>query len=479
MLLVLVTGCTPASGLLTGLPDGVWYWGDLHAHSAWSWDGCEEWETDCAVTGDRPGEYFFEHAADNGLDFAALTDHAEADRYYPDGLDSESQDIWPGQQDLVQQAQGTAMIPLLGYEWTAFREGRQGTHLEGTHRTVLLSDPSACAAYRVPGWSLPDGKKEHAIGEMVYTQDDPDHANTPADLWSALTAASDSCDPVRWLTFAHHPAYETPQVTDWTLPDNNPAQEQVVEIYSEHGSSECVDLSAEGCSWRINTAQGYYPDGSIQTALAEGYRLGFVGGTDSHDARPGSLDDGPSHIAHWLDEDGDALPDTPKQHFTAGGLTGVWLDSSSTLGAEKLLETIASRTTAASSGPRPALIAAAAGQDGQLYPPGSIVPHSAMPAEIVLELSDPGAAYDEIIIERVGADGVLTSESALELTDTWRSSDGDWTYLRIRYRTGDDEERVWLSPWFEEQQGCSCSSPGSSGPWGLALFLLWWRRLRS
>ena len=56
----------------------------------------------------------------------------------------------PGQQDLVQQAQGTAMIPLLGYEWTAFREGRQGTHLEGTHRTVLLSDPSACAAYPRP-----------------------------------------------------------------------------------------------------------------------------------------------------------------------------------------------------------------------------------------------------------------------------------------------------------------------------------------
>ena len=478
MLLVLATGCSPASSLLTGLPDGVWYWGDLHAHSAWSWDGCEEWQTDCAVTGSGPGEFFFEHAEDNALDFAALTDHAEADRYYPDGLDGEALGIWAGQQALVQQAQGGAMIALLGYEWTAFREARQGNRLEGTHRTVLLSDPSACAAYRVPGWSLPDGQKAHDVGEKVYTQDEPDYAETPAELWSALTAAGEICEPVRWLTYAHHPAYEIPQVTDWTLAQNNPEQEQVVEIYSEHGSSECIDLTDEGCSWRVNAAQSYYADGSIQAALAEGHRLGFVGGTDSHDSRPGSIADGPSHIAHWLDEDGDTEPDTPKEHFTAGGLTGVWLDADRSLSAENILETIASRTTAATSGPRPSLIAAAAGQDGQLYPPGSILPRSAMPADIVLEVTAPGADYDEIIIERIGADGVLTSDSALTLTDTWRSSEGDWTYMRIRYRTGSDEERVWLSPWFEEQQGCSCSA-GSSGPWSVAMLLLWWRRRRS
>ncbi len=472
MLLALIIGCTPASGLLTGIPDGQWYWGDLHAHSGFSWDGCEEWEDDCALRGDTPGLDFFDNAAESDLDFVALTDHAEADRLYPDGLDGASLEIWAGQQALVQAAQGGPMVALLGYEWTAFREERQGERREGTHRTVLLSDPTACADYRVPGWALPDGEKAQDVGEAVYTDEDDDFAETPAELWRALSDAASRCEPVRWLTYAHHPAYIVPQVTDWRLADNTPSQEQVVEIYSEHGSSECIDLSQEGCDWRINTDQGYYADGSIQAALAEGHQLGFVGGTDSHDARPGSLQDGPSHIAHFIDADGDGVVETPRPHFTAGGLTGVWLDAETSLSAETLLETIAARTTAATSGPRPDLIAVAVGQDGRSYPPGSILPRAAMPAERQLELTDPGAEADGITIERIGPDGVITAEESLSLSDTWRSGQGDWTYLRIRYRMGSDEERVWLSPWFEEQGGCSggCGT-GGAGIWAISTLL--------
>jgi len=96
----------------------------------------------------------------------------------------------------------------------------------------------------------------------------------------------------------------------------------------------------------------------------------------------------------------------------------------------------------------------------------------------VLEITDPDVEADEIIIERIGPDGVITTESALTLSDTWRSGQGDWTYLRIRYLIGDDEERVWLSPWFEEQRSCGCSGP-AGGPWWLAAGLLWSRRRSS
>ena len=477
-MLLLIIGCDPTTGLHTGLPDGVWYWGDLHAHSGWSWDGCESPETGCTLRGDTPGADFVDNAADSELDFAALTDHAEAVRRYLQGTSEAALAVWPGQQDLVLAADDDTLVPLLGYEWTAFREARQGSHLEGTHRTVLLADADACADYRVPGWALPDGEKAHDLGEVVFTQDSPEYAETPAELWTALEKAGTDCDTTRWLTFAHHSAYEVPQVTDWTLADNEPKQEQVVEIYSEHGSSECFDISEEGCDWRINTAQRYYPDGSIQAALSEGYQLGFVGGTDSHDARPGSLSDGPSRIAHWDDTNNDNVPDTPRQHFTAGGLTGVWMDADTPLTPDTLLETIASRTTAASSGPRPALIASALGQDGLRYPPGSALPGSAMPAEIILELTEPGVEADEITIERIGPDGVVSSAVSDTFTDVWRSSDGDWTYLRIRYRTGSDEERVWLSPWFEEKRSCGCGSP-AAGPWWLAVLLLSIRRRQS
>lgn len=478
MLLALIIGSAPASGQSAAGPEGVWYWGDLHAHSGLSWDGCEDWEAGCLLREPTPGADFFDRAADSALDFAALTDHAEADRFYPDGLSGESVAIWESQQALVQAAQGGPVVALLGYEWTAFREERQGNRLTGTHRTVLLADPDACADYRVPGWALPEGEKVHEVGSAVFIDEADDYAQTPAELWQALAAAGQACAPVDWVTYAHHPAYSVPQVTDWSLDDNVPSQEQVVEIYSEHGSSECIDLTAEGCDWRINTGQGYYADGSIQAALAEGFQLGFVGGTDSHDARPGSIEDGPSHIAHWLDTDADGLPDTPKAHFTAGGLTGAWLSDDTPLTGESVLAALSSRTTAASSGPRPQLTAQALGKDGIVYPPGSILPREALPAEITIELTDPGAAAESITIERIGPDGILAAAEALSLSDAWSRGDGDWTYLRIRYRTGDDEERVWLSPWFEESRSCGCTGSPLAGPWWLPLLVIWGLRRR-
>jgi len=104
-------------------------WGDPHAHSNLSMDGCEDALNDCADRGTGPASDFFPSAVALGLDFAALTDHAEfVSRYSPTSADDDdddddehddaygpAMDLWQRTQDIVAQAEGTDFIPILGY----------------------------------------------------------------------------------------------------------------------------------------------------------------------------------------------------------------------------------------------------------------------------------------------------------------------------------------------------------------------------
>lgn len=488
-----LASCAPASvGLDSGLgpvEDLVWVWGDLHAHSNWSYDGCENPDHECTHDAAGPGSRFFSEAAAEGLDFAALTDHAEADLYQfaPDLLHATGAeyDVWDGQQLLTVVADGGPVLPLLGYEWTAVhnREHQEGP---GSHRTVILGAARACPAYRVAGTWLPPGGHLPEVGHRAYIQGDRVVEPTPAGLWQALDRAlfDPSCEPVRWASFAHHPAYLTPQATDWSQKDNQPARETVVEIYSEHGSSECLDTSLDGCGWAINEAQGYHPAGSIQAALDRGFRLGFVGGTDGHDARPGSVHDGPSHVAQWSDKDGD-----PQLQFAPGGLTGLLVRPP--LDRDQVLDALLARRSVATSGPRIDLAAWATGKDGTTYLPGQAIPRWNLPAGLVLVLGelDPRgdlswADLEDVAVERVTDGGrVVSSGGGEAFGDSWDPRpDERWTYLRVRLdRAGEPEdgdplggeERIWLSPWFvEESGGCSTAGAGVRLPWvGLLLLL--------
>ena len=69
--------------------DDQWLWGDLHAHSNLSMDGCEDVDQNCSERGSTPAEDFFDQARSHALDFAALTDHAEYVTYRPDGAGTE------------------------------------------------------------------------------------------------------------------------------------------------------------------------------------------------------------------------------------------------------------------------------------------------------------------------------------------------------------------------------------------------------
>lgn len=491
-----LASCTPASvGVDTGegpVDDLVWAWGDLHAHSNWSYDGCENPDLECTHDAAGPGSRFFAEAGAEGLDFAALTDHAEADLYQfaPDPLHATGAeyDVWDGQQLLTVVADGGPVLPLLGYEWTAVHnlEHQEGP---GSHRTVILGAAKACSSYRVAGTWLPEAGHVPDVGHRAYVQGDRVVEPTPAGLWQALDRAlfDSRCEPVRWASFAHHPAYLTPQVTDWSVHENQPARETVVEIYSEHGSSECLDTNLDGCGWAVNEAQGYHPAGSIQAALDRGFRLGFVAGTDGHDARPGSVADGPSHVAQWSDVDAD-----PQLQFAAGGLTGLLVRQP--LDRDAVLDALLARRSVATSGPRVDISAWATGKDGTTYLPGQAIPRWNLPAGLVLVLGelDPRGGltwedFEDTAVERVTDGGrVVSSGGGEAFGDSWDPRpDERWTYLRVRLdrvgkaEEGDPlggEERIWLSPWFvEDTTGCSATG-GAAGGVGLPLLLLVGRR---
>lgn len=478
MVLLPVAALIASSPRAAEPPEGRWVWGDLHAHSGWSFDGCEDADALCAPRGDLPASDFFAQAEALDLDFAALTDHAEAGTWSPDGGEVAYQ-VWEGQAEAVGAAQGGATLPVLGYEWTSFRDEEERGHPLGSHRTVLLSVTEPCTPARVAGFMLSGGERVAPDALALYTQVEDPPVREVSALWEALDAAAQGCGGLRWISFAHHSAYTNPQETDWKQKENRPDRETLVEIASEHGSSECSDPGAEGCGWWLNAAQGYWPDGSVQTALDEGFTLGFTGGTDSHDARPGSLSDGPGAVGHL--DDGQA-----RIQFARGALTGAFLQGDSGAGApevDALFDALEARHTVATTGPRPELTVYALGADGEIYLPGELLPPSARPAELHLDLGELAPTWTLRAVEAIGPGGeILASSEVVPWSLTWDGRAGDWVYLRLRFDTDaweDGEDRLWISPWFGARR-CGCATGGEAlGLLPAWIALIFARRRRS
>lgn len=455
-----------AAGLDLYAAGGRWAWGDLHSHSNWSFDGCEASEAECAPRGERPAADWVAEAEAQGLDFAALTDHAEPDLVYLDGLTGPGLDIWDGQgaavaEGRLRQSEGASwVLPLIGYEWTATGYSSAGAPTGG-HKTVVFADAQPCESYRIAGRLFEDGVYAAERGDAVYVQSRAQHVQRPASLWDALDQAElrPDCAATRWLSFYHHTAYQLPQWVDWTQAYAAPSRESVVEMYSEHGSSECMDLDDPTCAWRLNEASGYHLEGSVQAALAQGFQLGFVGGTDSHDARPGSVDDGAGAVAHWRDSDGDGETDTVIEQFAAGGLTGAWVaaGAETPLEPDALFDAIEARQTAATSGPRPAVVAFAVDSAGGAHLPGAVLDGALGPFELRLSVPDG----DAVVVDRIDGAGRAAESTGGSYAESWDGRSGEWTYLRLRYGEGDGEERVWLSPWFVAAAADAEAAPGA------------------
>ncbi len=441
-------------------------WGDPHAHTNLSHDGCEDIAAGCADRGALPGADHFANAVAAGLDFAAITDHAEWDAIEYDGGDVVP--IWATTQQHVADAEaahGPDFIPLLGFEWTHFtpvfavvEPGEDpdpyAAEFTAGHKTVLLDGTSACDAYRV---AAPRAHESYVKGdtgmEYVNLGVHPEADKAPL-LFERLDQAGAECGTQSAVTFFHHTAMLLPNPVNWSLPPNAPDghYEALVEIASEHGSSECRDLLDEGCDFApaggLNNFQVDW--GSVQEALSQGYRLGFVGGTDSHDARPGSLDDGPSWLALYQDLDGDGVTEGPLEQEYDGAITGVWIDGA--WSRSSLFEALRARRTLASTGPRGAVAALAIGADGTPYLPGEGVPEAAFPLQVVARL-DLDGGWDVDRFELVEPDGgtVLGFAAGATFDHEIEDPGSPALYLRVRAHADGAEHRVWISPWFVER----------------------------
>lgn len=398
------------------------YWGDLHSHSNLSQDGCEDPLHECLPLAGTPSKKVFAQAAVNGLRFMAITEHAEFNIWF-NRETQEQVNIWQETQDLANEALGGPVIPIIGYEWTSIAQDDYG----GSHRTVLLEEAQPCASLRIAGveGTNPKGGLKHEL----YLNQTAYQVHNPQTLQAALEMAMEQpdCMPTRIVSYFHHPAFSPPQSTNWAHPYNH-VGDTVVEILSEHGSSECADSTQAGCDWHIR--EGYVPTGSVQTALQLGYKLGFVGGTDNHEANPGSVTNGPGPIAHLHDTNQDGILDVQWQSFS-GGLTGVWQAESKA----DIFDALWARQTLAASWPFARVGIKAVSDDGTIYLPGADIPAG----HYTLEIALPGYAY---IAELLSPTGEVQMATEMEIAS------GDIRYIRIRADVNGIEQRIFASPFF-------------------------------
>ena len=208
-----------------------YFFGDLHAHSIYG-----------DATNDID-EIYHRYRDGYGYDFATLTEHDFLDEIILSP--SELNMFWDVAGRLTEDGRFVAMY---GYEWTSpaiAEHAAPGTRIGEGHRHVI------CRDRRVPFVSYADPQ-----------------VRTGASLLGHLKGE-------RALVIPHHTSWAG---TDWDAHD--PDLQRVVEICSTHGRFE----------YPGNLPIGYrrdhiHPHKFVLDALDRGYRLGFVGGSDSHGLR--------------------------------------------------------------------------------------------------------------------------------------------------------------------------------------------------
>ena len=334
--------------------------------------------------GAAPPEEHYRYARDAALlDFASVTDHGPPD-----------EEVW------AQTCRGTdsfnrpgRFVTLLGHE-RAFRDGAGGScHVNYYYltRDSLAEVPQPLRGPKGP------------------------------ELLSRLSR-------LRGLIVPHHTAYavESMGLSDWSLFDGVPLS--ACEVYSTHGNSESYDGPRPVIARRAGI---YYQD-----ALARGFRLGAIAGSDHHGVPCGCLL---------------RLQDYPKnstdEHMALrGGLTAV---QAPRLTREALFQAVAARRTYATTGDRILVEFSVSG-----HPMGSAVSGARTGRRRIEVLAAGTAPLSRV--EVLKNNEVLTTWEPgtfvfrSTLTDPrGGASPSEWYYLRVLQSDG---EMAWSSPiWFERR----------------------------
>ena len=135
-------------------------------------------------------------------------------------------------------------------------------------------------------WGLYDAEGDFFGHQNVYYLNDDgvfydsskEESNTPPKLWNLLRDKEA-------FTIPHHTGLQLDSGTsgiDWDYHDDE--MQPLVEIYSKWGSSEFYGNT----KFLTKNLERNRKGGFVQDALARGYKLGFTGGSDIHNARPGA-----------------------------------------------------------------------------------------------------------------------------------------------------------------------------------------------
>lgn len=207
------------------------YWGDTHSHTHYSWDGV--------------GDDSFNYARYiSGLDFYAMTDHANSYTVYSRGL---NEDLWD--------------------EYTA--------------TTDRFNDPPRFVTLHAYECSLGSPYGHHNVyfkdrpGKLVTQQN-----TTLNDLWSALSKGEA-------LTIPHHTG-KFPSGIDFSL--RNTELRRNIELYSGHGLSEAYNpLHPLAFEQSLFTSDAHSSTGRsyAQDAWISGLLLSSIASSDDHRAHPG------------------------------------------------------------------------------------------------------------------------------------------------------------------------------------------------
>lgn len=413
LLAVWLSGSVALAGETYG--DQVFYYGDLHAHTGFSGDGGSSDMGDCDGSCGAFADVFTTAKA-NGLDFVALTDHINS------AASVNASDFLLLHAAVLaanDEAGGFITIPAGEISFT-----QHGSSVEFGHKTMLLFGDN---------------------DDMVDLE--------LADLRRSSTSVMRSCDAI-WslmekidqitggaMLVPHHPAVVRPMDNDWSCFSST--WEPAVEVYSEHGSS------MDDLGYDIPGA-GLVTSATVHEALSpSGYNLmfGFVGGTDSHDTRPGAVC---------------SLDTEQPTHLYAGGLTVVVLDSAETFNRAAIRSAIIDRSTYITTGPQLPLTLSWSSKGVVLGGLGEALT-APQDADLDAEVTFPSdrAAY-VLSVELVGPDDrwPLTEVATGQWTGATPQAElPEWLYVAVEIDGaswyggvgacadgGDDQEWIWVSP---------------------------------
>ena len=391
----------------------TFYFGDLHAHTGVSLDGGSSDLGNCTkprVCGSL--EDAFTSAQDNGLDFVAFSDHSTASAAAFNDFLGE-----------VIAATTDTFVTIPAIELILRYSGGGDV---GHKNVYVFQDDDALLAgltkARLTGTTLP---------------------TSCADVWTNVASLSADFGPA--LEFAHHPAAGNIMVADWSC--HRQAYQPVVEIYSGWGNS--LDFATD-----YDPLDSPVRDSTVHQALEKyGLKVGFVGGTDGHDTRPGStctLD------TEW-----------PTTHIYGGGLTMVVLDEDAAFLRSAIYDEMVARRTLVTTGPPMPVLVQWTTSDGVRHAIGEELSvrrsdETSLSVRIPMEwegfVTDVNAVGNsERISLRERAPGRWTTSIPNEDLPSWLyvevSIDGAAYYAdsgACRDGGTDDREFVWSSPtWFD------------------------------